>query len=179
MAKYDTIQGYGITLHRLTADKIELLRQWRNHPKIQRFMEYREKITPEQQIAWFKRIDNENNYYFIIEVDGKEIGCINIRDIDYEKGEGEPGIFIWDDDYLNGTTSFQTSLCMSDFIYDKLGLKRLVIHVLSDNKRAIKYNLSIGYKLSPNQEDIYNQEYTQTREDYYRVRERLKRLLEI
>lgn len=174
MARFNIVEGYGVTLRRLTSDKIELLRHWRNHPKIQKYMEYREEITPEQQIAWFNRIDNENNYYFIIEIEGKEIGCINIRDIDYEKGEGEPGIFIWDDDYLKGKISYHAGLCMGDFLYDKLGLRRCVIHILSNNQRSIHYHKSLGYKLSENQEGIFNQEYSRTREDYHLVRDELK-----
>ena len=43
------IEGYGVKLKRLTHDKIELLRQWRNDPKIQQYMIYREEITPEMQ----------------------------------------------------------------------------------------------------------------------------------
>ncbi len=40
------LENYGVRLKRLTHDKIELLRQWRNDPKIQQYMFYREYITP-------------------------------------------------------------------------------------------------------------------------------------
>ena len=154
--KYDELRKYGITLHILTHDKIELVRQWRNNPKISKYMEYREIISPEMQEKWFDKINNMNNFYYIIDKDGKEIGLINVRDIDYEKGIGEPGIFIWDDDYLNSTVSFQAGLCLIDFCFEKLGLQKLIIHVLKDNKRAIQYNNALGYKLSPDQENIKN-----------------------
>ena len=84
------LEGYGVKLYRLTEEKIELLRRWRNDPKIQQYMGYREHITSEMQKAWFERINNDNNYYFIIEYEGKEIGCINIKDIDYVKKTCEP-----------------------------------------------------------------------------------------
>lgn len=38
------LNGYGITMRRLTKDKIELLRQWRNDPKIRQYMIYQEYI---------------------------------------------------------------------------------------------------------------------------------------
>ena len=53
------------------------------------------------QEKWFQKISTSGrDFYYIIEYQGKEIGCINIRDVDFEKGEGEPGIFIWDDVFL-------------------------------------------------------------------------------
>lgn len=171
------ISGYGITLRRLTHDKIELVRRWRNDPKIQQFMEYREEITPEMQEKWFQRIDNDNNLYFLIVIDNKEVGLINIRDIDYKTKQGEPGIFIWDDEYLNSTVSFQASLCLGDVCFENLGLKKLVIHVLKDNKRAIQYNKFLGYKLSSDQENIYNQEYTLVYADYLKQRNILIKLI--
>ncbi len=175
--KYSVINKYGVKLNRLTHDKIELVRRWRNHPKISKYMEYRNEITPEMQERWFDKINNDNNYFFLIEVDNKEIGLINVRDIDYERKEGEPGIFIWDDDYLNSTISFQAAMALTDFCFEDLGLSKLIIHVLHNNVRAIKYNLAFGYKISPCQGDIYNQEYTLTFCDYKNKRNKLLKLL--
>lgn len=176
--EYDRLEKYGVVLKRLTHDKIELVRQWRNHPKIQKYMEYREEITPEMQEAWFKRINNDNNFYYIIEIDGKEIGLINIRDVDYEKKTGEPGIFIWDDYYLNSIEVYKASLCFQDFYFEKLGIEKTVAHVLKDNKRAIKFNISAGYKLSPGQENVYNQEYTRDYSSYVKFKNKFLKYIE-
>ena len=159
------LTNYGITLRRLTEEKIELVRQWRNDPKILQYMEFRDYITPEMQQAWFKRINNDNNYYFIIVYEGKEIGLINIRDIDYDKKVGEPGIFIYDDEYLDSDVAMRASLCMGDFIWGDLKLEEAHIHIMRNNIRAIKYNKMFGYKLSDGQENVENQLYTLLRED--------------
>lgn len=171
------LEGYGVCFKRLTEDKIELVRRWRNDPKISRYMEYREEISPEAQLKWFHRIDNESNYYFLIVMEGKEIGLINIRDVDFARKTGEPGIFIWDDEYLNSDISFRSNLLLTDFAFDTLHLEELVIHVLSDNKRAIQYNKCFGYKLSEGQQDVYNQEYTLDLERYLRSKERILKYL--
>lgn len=172
-----TITKYGVVLKPLTKDKIELVRRWRNDPKISIFMEYRDYITPDMQLKWFHSVDNNQNFYFLIEVDQKEIGLINVRDVDYQQGTGEPGIFIWDDDYLNSTVSFQSILALTDFCFEELNLKKLIIHVLSDNKRAKDFNMSYGYQLSSNQEKIYNQEYTLVYERYQMKRAKILKLL--
>lgn len=173
------IEGYGITLERLTLDKIELLRNWRNDPKIQQYMEYRDYITPEMQRNWFDRINNERNYYFIINCDEKDIGLVNLKDIDYERKCAEPGIFIYEDEYLNGDTGIRVALLNTDFAFEALNLDFLYGHVLKNNRRAIRFNSVFGYELSSGQESVSNQLYTLKKEIYFQKRENLKRLLQI
>ena len=86
------LEKYGIILKRLTYDKIELVRNWRNDPKISQYMEFRDYITLEMQEKWFQKINNDNNFFFIIEYEGKEIGIANIKDIEYKEKTGEAGI---------------------------------------------------------------------------------------
>ncbi len=160
----ERIEAYGVVLKRLTEDKIELVRNWRNDPKIQQYMFFREYITPEMQLNWFKKTNNEFNHYFIIEIEGKEIGLANIKDVDYEKKEGEAGIFIYEDEYLDGTASYQISLAMSDFAYDTLGLVKQTAVIEKNNKRAIDYNLSLGAKIVVEEENVVSVEHLQ--EDY-------------
>lgn len=172
------ISAYNVTLTKLTEDKIELVRQWRNDPKISQYMEYREHISPEMQLNWFRKIDNENNYYFIIEFEGKEVGLANIRDIDYEQKVGEGGIFIYDEGLLNSTVSFQTALCSNDFIFEELKLDRILIHVLKNNKRAILFNKALGYVRIDSDESVENQPYILEKETYYRKRNSLINLIQ-
>lgn len=171
------ITKYGVTLRRLTEDKIELLRNWRNDPKIQQYMEYREYITPEMQKKWFEKINNDNNYYFIIEYEGKEVGMTNLKDIDYKKGIAEPGIFIYDDSYLNTPLAFMASCCISDFGFETLGLNTYFGHVLKDNKRAKRFNKTFGYVMCEGEEDKSLQLHSLKKEDYFERREHIVKLL--
>lgn len=143
------LEGYGVTLRRLTHDKIEMLRQWRNDPKISQYMFYREYITPEMQERWFTNLDKKCNYYFIIEYDGKDVGCINIRAIDWEKKCGEPGLFIYDDNYLDSDIALRASFCMGDWIWNDLKLEYQTIEVQRSNKRALQMNKANGYEEIP------------------------------
>ena len=165
------LEKYGVVLNRLTLDKIEMVRNWRNDPKITKYMECREYITSEMQEKWFQKINNDNNYFFIIEYEGKEIGLANMKDINYEQKTGEAGIFIYDDDYLNSVVSFYALLCLYDFFFETLGMEKVIAHILKDNKRAIKYNLTFGYELQPNQEQILNQLYCLEKANYFKKRE--------
>ena len=164
------LEKYEIVLNRLTHDKIEMVRNWRNDPKISKYMEFRDYITPQMQEEWFNKINNDHNFFFIIETDGNEIGVTNIKDIDYEQKTGEGGIYIYNDKYLNSDISFRASLCIADFCFETLHLEKIIAHILSDNKRAIKYNLLLGFEKQPHQENVKNQLYYLGKENYFKKR---------
>lgn len=173
------IEKYGVFLKRLNEDKIEMIRIWRNSPSISQFMEYRETITPEMQKEWFRKINNDNNFYFIIHYDNKEIGLINLKDVDYFEKVAECGIFIYDKDFLNSTISIRSTLAICDFAFEHLKLDSITTHVLSDNKNAITYNKFFGSVIEANQENIYNQRYVRKREVYYKKREKILKMLNL
>lgn len=172
-----TFEKYGVTLKRLTKDKIELVRNWRNDPKISQYMEFRDYITPEMQAKWFAKIDNDQNYYFIIEYKGKEIGLTNVKDIDYGAKTGEGGIFIYDDSFLNSDIPFRVIFALNDFCFDELHLEKMIAHIMSDNKRAIDFNLILGYKKDASSSDTGKMLYILTKEDYLKQRNRFAKLL--
>jgi UDP-4-amino-4,6-dideoxy-N-acetyl-beta-L-altrosamine N-acetyltransferase len=159
---------YGITLSRLRENDIELLRQWRNSPKINQFMEYRGNITPEMQRDWFKSVDNFDNFYFIIEYQGNKIGLINSSHIEWDTVSSEGGIFLWDEEYYETFVPVWASLCLLETTYFVLGAGRSMIKTLKDNERAKKLNVHLGYELQLGQENVYNQSYLLTRESFTR-----------
>lgn len=175
-----TIKQYGVTLSRITADDIELLRYWRNQQSVKMYMDYREYITPEMQKKWFESINNKFNYYFIIEFEGKKVGMINAKNFSYENGFGEGGIFIWDADYINSFAAVFSTLCLLNFVFFKVKLCEYShARILRDNDRAIHYNMLIGYKLAPGQEHIINQLYVLNLEDYIKQGSKLNKAAEM
>lgn len=140
----DRLEKYDVVLQRLTEDKIEMVRNWRNDPKISQYMEYREEITSEMQKKWFVSIDNERNLYYIILYKGEEIGLINIKDIDKQELSGESGVFIYSDKYLNTDISYRAHLCLFDYFFEDLSYNEVHSHILSSNKRAIRFSEYLG-----------------------------------
>lgn len=161
------LEGYGIKLHRLTEDKIEIVRRWRNDPKIQKYMDYKEYITEEQQKAWFEKINNKQNLFYIIIYKNKEVGLINIKNIDYTLKTGESGIFLWDDQCYGKKLSYRARTVLLDFVFDELKLEKIYSHVLNDNIRSQKSIISMGYKLIAGEEGKTFQKYELTIDNYY------------
>jgi RimJ/RimL family protein N-acetyltransferase len=167
---------YGIKLHRLTVGKVELVRNWRNDPKISRFMFYKEYITPEMQLEWFNKINNDLNYYFIIEYNSEEIGLVNVKNVEKEKKCGEGGIFIYEEKYLNSDVPFRASFCYHDFAFEELKLDYLYGRIIPDNKRAVQFNKALGGDIEIC-EDGNSILVTLTKENYYRQRNKYIRIL--
>ncbi|MCD4724013.1 MAG: GNAT family N-acetyltransferase [Bacteroidales bacterium] len=146
------ISKYNIRYIRLQEEDIELVRKWRNHPSITKYMVYREEITPEMQKKWFASINNNENLYFIIEYKGKKIGLINGKDINWEEKSMETGIFIWNKHYRQ--THIPT-LCT--LIFAELGVLVWDLKpratILKSNERALKYNKMLGFKIIENDPD--------------------------
>ena len=162
------LENYGVKLVRLSAEKIELVRNWRNDIKISQFMEYQKFITPEMQKEWFDSINNDNNLYYIIVYKEEEIGLINIKDINYENKSGEGGVFIFNDRYLNTDISYKSHICLFDYYFLKLNLDIIKSHVRGFNQRARRLTLYMGFK------PINETEYILTKDDYLNNSNRIR-----
>ena len=135
-----------VILKTLVFDDIEKIRIWRNSEEINQFFIYREEISKKQQTIWFKKIDkSKNDYYFSIYYKGNLIGLTEIKRIDWELKTGDAGLFIAPV-YQNSLNSFDSTLLLLDFAFDKLKLARITGKVLANNKRALRYNRCFGFK---------------------------------
>lgn len=151
---------YGIELKRVTHDDIELIRYWRNHDEIRKYMGYQKKISKKQQELWFESINNRLNYYFLINYQNNNIGVINCKDVNLIDRYGEGGIFIWNKEALNTFVPSLATIILLNLIFNVLEITDVsFIQILKTNKRAISYNKKLGYFLAPHQEGINNQLY--------------------
>ncbi len=173
------LEQYGVTLKRITADDIDLIRYWRNQSDIVNFMEYKDYITPVNQLKWFASVNNKFNYYFIIRFEQKKIGLINVKNYDAGVGFGEGGIFIWDKNYIGSFAAVFSSLCLLNFMLVKVNVcTKSRIRILRNNERAIHYNKLLGYKLLPEQEDEINPLYELDIKDYLVMSKKLNKAAE-
>ena len=142
----NTLENYDIKLTRLSRDKIEMVRNWRNDPNISRYMLFRDYITQEMQQQWFDSINNEKNLYYIVEYKTNEIGLINVKDIDYDEGIGEGGIFIADEAFQNTDIAYRAHILLFDYVFEEFGLSAIISEILESNKRAIRFAEFLGSK---------------------------------
>lgn len=139
------IQKFGLELRSINSGDIETIRLWRNKDFVRCNMHYTQVISAEQQKEWFNKLDKQCNLYFIIVYQGKQIGLINLKDINWQTKKAEAGIFIGEEEYLNTITPILATIAMMDFAFGILKLENLKAKINKHNTEALKFNQSIGY----------------------------------
>lgn len=140
------VEKYGIQLKKITIDDIELIRTKRNLENISSKMIYKNYISPEQQLQWFERVNNFNNFYYLIIYNDKPIGLINEKDMDWNNLTSEAGLFIWEETYLKTIVPALATLTLIELGFEILSWNKTSIRVLADNKEGVSYNKQIGFK---------------------------------
>lgn len=141
------LSQYDVRLIRVQAEHLSLILRWRNNDWVRKNMFVQDILQEKDQLAWFNSINNASNYYFIIEYLGEKVGLIHAKNFSEEDGIGEGGIFIGEYDYLETWASVMASICLLNFIFTKTNINRSMVRVQAHNRRAISYNLKLGYKI--------------------------------
>jgi len=141
------LSQYDVRLIRVQAEHLALILKWRNSDWVRQNMFVQDILQEKDQLVWFNSINNASNYYFIIEYLGEKVGVIHAKNFSEEDGMGEGGIFIGEYDYLETWASVMASICLLNFIFAKTNINRSMVRVQAHNRRAISYNLKLGYKI--------------------------------
>lgn len=162
------VEQYGLVYRRVTENDLEMLRYWRNQDFIRQTMQFQTYITPSMQKAWFNRINNKYNYYFIIEHEGKKVGMINCKDTEPDSRVAEGGIFIWDKDYWGTPVPAYAAFTMLEAVFEIFNSGNASIAtVAKDNKTAIDFNEKLGYEVKGATPDGNYLKLYLTRERYF------------
>jgi UDP-4-amino-4,6-dideoxy-N-acetyl-beta-L-altrosamine N-acetyltransferase len=170
---------YGISFHLLKEADIELVRQWRNDPVVAGNFEFRGKITPEMQKAWYSSVCNIHNLYTIIEYQGDKIGVVNVKNIDWDARVCEGGIFIPHPAYHQTFVPAIISYITTEFFFVILQWDICYARVLKENKKVQAYVKMLGYRLMPGQETVNNQQYIITRASFEKKAWKIKKAISI
>ena len=137
------LKDYGIELEPLSEKYLELVRFWRNSDKIRKYARNKNYITQEQQQKWFKSL--KDSIYYIVKIDNKPIGLVWVNNLSTKP---ITGFYIYEDKYLNSIYSYKVIILFYKFLFSKTN--RLYTDILEDNLRAIRFNLSLGFKKENN-----------------------------
>ncbi|MBU0633340.1 GNAT family N-acetyltransferase [bacterium] len=167
-----TLKGFDITLTPLGIQEIEMVRNWRNSDKVKRYALNQEYITPEQQLNWFISLQEKEDEYFVIHVGDESVGLIwfNKRDETIETG-----FYIYDESRQNSLTPYKIVTLFHDYLFNQKKFAALTCKIMPDNPRAVRFNLSLGYK-EIETFDTYKS-YLLTYEDYKKADAKISKLL--
>ncbi len=145
LAQIISITVGGLTLTPISQKDLEFLRIARNSNN-DFFLSNTANISREDQKKWFQSYSkNLNDHMFILSRGSEKIGVGAIYNVDKKKKEAEIGRFIiTDSDRGKGYGKILLSK-IEHLAENQLGLKKLNLQVLADNKRAIELYLKAGF----------------------------------
>lgn len=150
------LNDYGITLEPLNTESIETVRIWRNQTQVSQFMDYQKIISKEDQLDWFKNIQNSNSEYYMIKKGNTQIGMIHLNQINNSAKSAEAGLFIGNNDFNGTGITLGASILLLNHAFTTLKLEIIYAKVKNSNTNAVKYNQLLGFT----EDSPFNSEFT-------------------
>lgn len=124
---------------------LETIMNWRMREDITKYMNTDPVLTIEGQREWLNRIEQDTStYHWIIEVDSIPIGVLNIMDIDLINKKCSWGYYIAERRLRSLKLAMAIEWNLYDYVFDTLGLNKLMNEVISFNKEVVAIHKMCG-----------------------------------
>lgn len=131
--------GNGAINLRLVEERdLETTLSWRNRNEARVWFKSTNLITFEQHLAWFRGYQaKDDDFLFVIEVNGKLVGQASVYGIDWVSGHAEIGRFLVAPESSGNGYIGQACQELLRFCSQELDLRYVFLEVLEKNERAI------------------------------------------
>ncbi len=123
----------------LSDEEVEMVRRWRNHPEVRRWMYTDHEISKEEHLSFIEtlRHDKRNFYYLVYKVD-KAVGVLSLTRVDFRNRNAYFGIYGNPEEKIHGAALILEKSAIS-LAFDVAQLHTLKLEVIEDNERAINF----------------------------------------
>lgn len=136
-----------IHLRKLELKDAPLMLEWMQDPSIACFFRFdAQSMTVSDCEEFILCADNDTNskHYAIVNEDDEYLGTISLKNIDYQKQEAEYAISTRKKAHGTGVAMAATKEILR-IAFEELGLKRVYLNVLAENKRANGFYRKAGF----------------------------------
>lgn len=138
-----------VTLREIKETDLENIMRWRMDPEITRYMNTDPKLTLEGQKKWLASISgNPDVRYWMILIDGREAGVINLTGLTREDGILGWAYYIGEKRLRSLKTALSLEMSLYDYIFDNLHKTALISDVFTLNKGVIQLHLLCGCEIT-------------------------------
>ena len=124
----------------------ELLRVWRNKPRIRAEMVFQEEISPEQHVLWLKKVSSSETDKIRIAVqDGVPFGIVRLMDIDRKNSSSDWGVYIGEELFLGRGLGKKMLIYLIKWAFGEENLRELHTKVNKTNTKAINIYEDVGF----------------------------------
>lgn len=132
----------------LAPDQRELVRNWRNHPEIKKWMRRDHIISRDEHLGFIERLKSDKkNFYWLVKDNGRNIGVIYLNNVDFKNKTAHLGIYVNPD--ILGVGSKLIGF-LKELSFGVGGLSSLKLEVMENNLRAINFYKKHGFVLDDN-----------------------------
>jgi len=138
------MNNVGDRLRPMTADDLETVLAWRNHPQVRRCMFSSGEIAPDEHAAWFARASVDTDRMLLIfERDGDPSGFVSFD------GTAKGGVVDWGF-YLAPEAPRGTGAVLGrhalDYAFVDNGFHKVCGRVIGFNRRSAAFHLKLGFQ---------------------------------
>lgn len=131
-------------LRKMDDRDLDMVRVWRNDPRINKYMFIQNYISENSHKEWFnKKINDPLNYLLIYEEDDKATGFTQLKKNNEKAIIYEWGFYV-DPDSVKGTGKRMMTMVIK-FIFSELGADKIYGEVLDFNRASINLHQSLGF----------------------------------
>ena len=136
-----------VEFKKLTNDMLETVRQWRNMEHVRQYMYTEHYITPEEHRKWFATVSESKKYkYWVITVNSKGVGLVNLADIDYENLVASWAFYIADLSQIGTGLGSMVEYHLIDYYFTEIKFNKLCCSVLDFNEHVVEMHKKFGFQ---------------------------------
>ena len=125
-----------------TPEQLEMIREWRNHQEINKWMYNKKSISQEEHLLFVNSLQTDKDkQYFLALYDGMEIGVIDFRGLMSDKVYF--GLYAKPDIQLAGAGRILESMALE--YAKKRDIKSLNLEVYTSNQKVINLHKKFGF----------------------------------
>ena len=130
----------------MSIDEKKMVLDWRNHPRISKWMYSLDEISLKNHFNFIENLINEKySQYILVKKDKQYIGVVYFINISYDKKECEFGLYANPFEKVAGVGRILEKICI-EYIFNILKLSKLKLEVFKDNIKARNLYNKYGFK---------------------------------
>jgi len=145
--------GKKCILRSLEMGDVDTLHRLMNNWTVRKYLATSQFLSREDVVTFVQYANEQKKkmaafYYAIVDKESKElIGVVSLHKIDWKNRNAEFGITIWNPDYWDRGIGTDAARVFLHYAFSELNLHRIEGRLFEFNKRTIRLNEKLGFKL--------------------------------
>ena len=141
------VEGYKLrNFINLKEEELEMVRSWRNHQNVKKWMYSHHYISKEEHISFVKSLKNSyNSAYWIVQGQKDYIGVLYFNRLSMEQGHAYYGIYANPFERIPGAGRILDKIAI-EIAFGLLDLHTLKLEVMEDNVSVINLHRKFGFR---------------------------------